>query len=75
MLGLKTVDRNDYLKPAQRGPFNRNRPDGARDDLRVDASIGESRQNLIQLAETHQRLAADDRDVKGLMLFDELEEP
>ena len=56
------------------GPFNWHRPYRASDDLRVNAFVGESRQNLIQLAVAHERLAANDRDVNGTMLLDQLEE-
>ena len=57
-----------------RRPLRRDRPHRAGDQLRVDAPLGQPRQNLIQLAEADERLAADDRDVQRLVLVDELEE-
>ena len=49
-------------------------PDGARDDLRVDAHRREFRQHLVQFAKAHQRLAADDGQVHGLVPADEAQD-
>ena len=38
VLGLQAVDRDDDLQPRNRRPLGRNRPHGARHELRVDAA-------------------------------------
>jgi hypothetical protein len=74
VLGLKAVDRHDDLQSAQARPLGGDRTHRARDELRVDPALGETGQNRIELAEPHQRFAADDREMKRLVLIDQLEE-
>ena len=75
MLRLQAVDRDDDLQPRNPGPLRGNRPDRARHELGVDAAFRQTRQDLLQLAIAHQRLAADDRHVQRLVLVDERQEP
>ncbi len=61
---LEAVDRHRDVEVADRRPLDRDRPHGARHDLRVDAHRRESRQQAGELAVADQRFAADDRDVQ-----------
>ena len=53
------------------GPFDRDRADRARDELRVDAHVRELRQKFVQLAIPDERFAADDGEVKSAVLAHE----
>jgi hypothetical protein len=74
VLGLKTIDRHHDLKAPQSDPLRWNRTDGAGDELRVDAAVGEHRQNLSKLAIPHERLTADNRHVERAMAVNERHE-
>ena len=60
---LETVDRDHDLELGHVGPRRRDRPNGAGHDLRVHAHGRELRQQDVELPESHERLAADDREV------------
>ena len=63
--------RNDDLKLWQLRPFPRDRPDCARDQLRVNLPFRQLRQNLVKLAIADERLTADNRHVERTMAIDE----
>ena len=75
VLGLEPVDRDDNLQPGDFGELGGNRTHRARHELRVDAARREQRQQLLELAVPHERLAADDRYVKWLLFVDDGHEP
>ena len=52
-------------------PLSGNLAHRARDELHVNVAGRQKRQNRIQLAIAHERLAADDRDVERPMTIDE----
>ena len=68
---LQPVDRDDHLQAPEARPLDRNRPHGARHDLRVRPAVGQPRQDLPELSKTHERLAADDRHVERMVLLDQ----
>src|SRR5450759_3269703 len=71
---LKPVDRHADLQTPDRRPFGRNRADRAGHAVGVDAALGELRQDGVLLTEAHQLLAADDRNLDGVLLVDDGEE-
>ena len=74
VLRLQAVDRHHQLQTAQRRPFSRDRAHGARHELCVNAAPGKLGQDPAELAIAHQRLAADDRHVQGLVTIDQRHE-
>src|SRR5947209_13492089 len=52
-------------------PLRGNFADGARDELRMNVTAGQLRKNRAELAEPHQRFAADDRDVQRPLSIDQ----
>ena len=74
MFRLQAVDGYGNLQSIDRAPRRRDGPHRARDDLRVDAARRELRQNRVELAIPHERLAADDRHVEWTMSIDERED-
>src|SRR6478735_6256090 len=74
VLGLEAVDRDHELQPAQLGPFDGDRAYRAGHELGVDAAIGETRQDFVQLPKAHERLTADDREMQGFVFVDQGEE-
>jgi hypothetical protein len=68
--GCRPSIETTICRRGNRRPLGRDRPDGAGDDLGVDAARGQLRQDVVQLAEPDERLAADDRDVNRLLLVD-----
>src|SRR4029453_12435469 len=75
VLRLQAVDRDDDLEPPQPGPFNRDRPDRARHDLRMDSALRELRKNLSKVAIADEWFAPDNRHVNRAMPIDERHEP
>ena len=73
VLRLQAVDGDADLKVLDAGPGFGNRAHRAGDELAVDAHVGQPRQQHVQLAEADQGLAADDRQVDGPVLGDNLE--
>jgi len=73
VLGLQSVNRHDDLQIGQRRPRRRKRPEGARDDLDVNASIEQQRNHQLELAIADQRVTPDDRQMQGLEAVDDLE--
>jgi hypothetical protein len=63
VFGLQAIDRHHDLQTPDLCELGRNRTHRAGHQLRVDAAVGEQRQDLLQFAIAHQRLAADDRHV------------
>src|SRR5688572_7804374 len=74
VLRLQAVYRDVHLHARDRRPFDRNRPDRTGDDLRINAALGEPRQDVVELSKPDQRFAADDRDMDGPMRVDQLQE-
>ena len=60
MLRLQAVDRHDNREAAEFVPVFRDLPHRTGHELGVDAARGQSRQQHVQLAKSHQRLAPDD---------------
>ncbi len=73
VLGLQAIDRHTHLQAAACPPSCGNRPHGARHDLHVHAHRGQRRQQHVEFAESHERLAADDRHVQRLLPLDDVE--
>ena len=74
VLRLETVDGYHHLQARDRRPLDWDRPDRAGDHLRVDASLGQLGQDLVELSKPDERFTADDRDVNGPVVIDELHE-
>ena len=74
VFGLETIDRDDDLQPVQPLPLAWNGSNGAGHQLRVYASFGHLRQNLVEFPVPDQRLASDDRDMQRPEAIDEREE-
>src|SRR5882724_2016847 len=71
----EAVDGYGDAQPREIHPFERNWNHAAGDYEGEDVHGAEGRQNSAQFAMAHQRLAADQRDVHGLVLADEVEDP
>ena len=70
VLGLQSVDRYHDLKAPESDPLGGDRPHGTGHELRVNIAFRELGKDLAKLAISHERLAADDRDVKRLVAID-----
>jgi hypothetical protein len=64
VIGLQAVNRDDQVQRIDLRPLRRDRTNGAGDELDFDAHLIQSRQQNVQFAEPHQRLAAHDREVE-----------
>src|SRR5207247_577376 len=71
MLRLQPVDRDDNLQAIETVPFRGNLSDGARDHLGENAAPGHDWQQRVELAISHERLAADQRDMQRTMTVDQ----
>ena len=74
VFGLEAIDRHDELQPVQPLPLAWNGSNGAGHELRVDASFGHPRQNLVEFLVSDQRLASHDRDMQRPEAIDERHE-
>jgi hypothetical protein len=74
VLGLQTIDGHNNLKTTQTDPLGRDGPYSAGYDLGVDTHSRQPRENFVELAETNQWFASDDRNMEGPVRFDEREE-
>src|SRR5262249_54953940 len=73
VFGLQAVDRDADLQATDGRPGLRDRAHRAGHELRVDAALGELRQEHVELAEAHERLAADNREVNRILFVDDRE--
>ena len=64
MIRLQAVNRDDHVQSLDLRPLRRDGANGAGDELDFDAHLIQLRQQDIQFAEPHQRLAANDREVE-----------
>ena len=71
VLGLKAVDGDDYVEFLESSPFNGNDSEGAGDDLGVDASSFNLREEELEFAVADQGVAADEGHVQGLLFVEE----
>ena len=74
VVGGKTVNGDGHADARQFHPFWRNGDDGAGDDQREDVYFAEGGENTGKFAMTDQRLAADERNVEGLVFVHERED-
>src|SRR5262249_5972888 len=68
-IGLTTVDRTDEMQVTKSRPLERDTPDSVGNQLNLNAHLSQLWHQHAELGISYQRLAPNQRDVKGPLLF------